>query len=560
MGYSDDFTVGMNWYQPSLVSTPVGVSVTLSTLQEGGYLNSHYNSTYAILPLIQSLWILPIGSSMLFTISWQSGITTYTTSAIDANTAVDMSVTIFQAVNQALPGTLSSSTQVIRTARGSSWFEYQVTFSMSSTLCCFTASTVSPSNANNVAMFTFQNYNNYPLFYDNRHPVGSRGSGRYTCYQSYLGYQPRSYWTGSANPGDPLPSIHSFILTQPPIHPLNPYNKHRYMCYPHNNSTNKFKIRPLICTSTFHRLPCILTSSTSFPCLYFSSFAPGMIANVFTMPYSIGYSVLTDAMNSLLPIANLINKAGAIITPTSYSVSSAVMDKGGNLDANFNAVLADSSSVNAWPMSGLTYYIIRKKHHLGSCERRMAAMTYLYNYYYSPTVAGIALRLGFATLPDYIRDIVVAKLIDTAYCTNGQLALGRYKTFPTPLISSASFQSTVSSYISVYNAIDSSATFSVSSLEDSQLVWSTFDANPATFGGAFTLLPSISEKRATYTDPRVSSFAFANVAVVPLYHLDAFTSSSNVPLRVTSQILAGIYTGDPPSFYSNTYPLGLYTQ
>ena len=273
------------------------------------------------------------------------------------------------------------------------------------------------------------------------------------------------------------------------------------------------------------------------------------------MPYSIGYSVLTDAMNSLLPIANLINKAGVIITPTSYSVSSAVMDKGGNLDANFNAVLADSSSVNAWPMSGLTYYIIRKKHHLGTCNRRTAAMSYLYNYYHSSTVAGIALRLGFATLPDYIRDIVVAKLIDTAYCTNGQLALGRYKTFPTPLISSASFQSTVQSYISVYNAIDASATFSVSSNEDSQQVWSKFDGNPASFGGAFTLLPSFQEKISTYTDPRVSSFAFANVAVVPLYHLDSFTAGSTVPLRVTPQILAGIYTGDPASSHLNIYPL-----
>ena len=203
MGYSDSVTVGLNWYQPTVASMPVGVSVTLSTLQEGGYLNSHYNSTYSTLPLIQSLWILPVGSSMLFTISWQSGVTTYTTSAIDANTATDLSTTIYQAMNIASPGTLSSLSQVVRTARGNSWIEYQITFTVPSSQYGFTASTTAPSSqyANNVVLFTFQNYNNYPLFYDSRHPVGSGGSGRYTCYQSYLGYQPRSYWTGTANPG-----------------------------------------------------------------------------------------------------------------------------------------------------------------------------------------------------------------------------------------------------------------------------------------------------------------------------------------------------------------------
>ena len=219
MGHSDGLVAGWNWYQPVLVSTPVGVSVTFSTLQEGGYLNSHYNSTYAVLPLIQSLWVLPIGSSMLFTISWQYGATTYTTSAIDANAALDLSTTIFQAINQALPGTLSSSTQVVRSVKGSSWVEYRITFPVPSTSCCFTASTTSSftSNVNNVVMFTYQNYNNYPLFYDNRHTVGSGGSGRYTCYQSYLGYQPRSYWTGTANPGNPSPLLTHIPLPKPSL-------------------------------------------------------------------------------------------------------------------------------------------------------------------------------------------------------------------------------------------------------------------------------------------------------------------------------------------------------
>ena len=117
-------------------------------------------------------------------------------------------------------------------------------------------------------------------------------------------------------------------------------------------------------------------------------------------------------------------------------------------------------------------------------------MTYLYNYYYSNTVHQIALRLGFAALPDYVRDTVVTKLINVAMCNNGQYALAAYKTFPTPILSSTAFILTLASYLSVYNAIDSQLAWSVQSYEDSSVVNAMFAANPATYGGAFTLMSS----------------------------------------------------------------------
>ena len=190
-------------------------------------------------------------------------------------------------------------------------------------------------------------------------------------------------------------------------------------------------------------------------------------------------------------------------------------------------------------------------------------MTYLYKYYYSTTVNQIAARLGYATLPGYIRDIVIQKLIDSAFCTNGQYALSAYRTFPTPLLSSSSFVGTLNSYLSVYTAIDSQLTWSVKSYEDSSMVWDTFDARPSLYGAAFTLMCSAQERYDKYIDPYVFSYAFANVAVVPLYHLDAFTSLSTSPLRITAQILVGIYTGtivywNDPLLVNANYPNGQY--
>ena len=100
------------------------------------------------------------------------------------------------------------------------------------------------------------------------------------------------------------------------------------------------------------------------------------------------------------------------------------------------------------------------------------------------------------------------------------------------------------------------------------MVWKSFDAQPSLYGGAFTLFCSAQERLDKYTDPLVFSYAFANVAVVPLYHLDAFTALSSAPLKITAQILVGIYTGtivywnDPPPTHTlistlpptNNYP------
>ena len=340
IGYSDNSTVGVNWYRPVVGTAPDGVAVGITVLQEGGFLNVHFNSTYTVTPIVQSLWVKPTalgGTPMSFQLSFRvgSGTSVYQTAPINANANADLTQLILDAVNALQVGAIAAKSSILRTDRGG-WDEYQITFAKS-TYTSFATSC--PTNPDNVVVFSLLDYNNYPLFYDSSRPLGSGGSGQYTCYLRHLNYVPWTYSTGRTN--------------------------------------------------------------------------PGIIADVFTLEYSIGYSVLTDAMNSYLKMADLINKAGVVIAPSSYSVASAIMDKGGNLNDRMEATLADSSSVNAWPIAGLTYFVIRKNHHIGSCDRRKAAMTYLYKYYYSTTVKQIALRLGYATLPDFIRDTVVTKLIDT---------------------------------------------------------------------------------------------------------------------------------------------------
>ena len=151
---------------------------------------------------------------MLFKISWIANGVSYATPNIDANSATDLTNVIYQGLVAAGGGAVSSSSVspasvIVRHDHGA-WDEYQITFSSSggigtTVVTVYTSfATVCPTYSDNVAMFALLDYNNYPLFYDSRHPIGSGGSGRYTCYMRGLGYKPWSYWTGKTNPGNPL--------------------------------------------------------------------------------------------------------------------------------------------------------------------------------------------------------------------------------------------------------------------------------------------------------------------------------------------------------------------
>jgi len=101
VGLADVRTMGRNWYKPVLVSAPpAGVMVGVSTLQEGGYLNSHYNSTYMVTPLTVSLWVQPTGASQPFYIQWKGGSTGNTGNSLDSNNSPDLSQVLYAALNK----------------------------------------------------------------------------------------------------------------------------------------------------------------------------------------------------------------------------------------------------------------------------------------------------------------------------------------------------------------------------------------------------------------------------------------------------------------------------
>ena len=173
VGYSDSRTVGRNWYKPSIVSLPMGIILTITTLQEGGFLNSHFNSTYYVTPQIQSIWISSLAPPFNYSISWKSS-TNDSNYVIKLNSLSNVSAAIFAIY----AGSVTSVKRLISSM--SPWIEYRLTFDQtaSSLFSSFTAVATLSSNDRFIYTNTFLDNQNYPLFYDFSHPRGYGGSGR----------------------------------------------------------------------------------------------------------------------------------------------------------------------------------------------------------------------------------------------------------------------------------------------------------------------------------------------------------------------------------------------
>ena len=176
IGYGDPFIAGKKWYKPAIVSLPVGVIVSISTLQEGGYFNSHYNSTYIITPQVQSIWIASSTSSFRFVVSLRNIMGTEYNITLSTPTSENEILASFNSV-------IANSVEKVRLVNSTSspWIEFRVIFTgiASSQLSAFTVHSELQRNSDAVYITTYLDFNNYPLFYDYKHPTGFGGSGRF---------------------------------------------------------------------------------------------------------------------------------------------------------------------------------------------------------------------------------------------------------------------------------------------------------------------------------------------------------------------------------------------
>jgi hypothetical protein len=171
-------------------------------------------------------------------------------------------------------------------------------------------------------------------------------------------------------------------------------------------------------------------------------------------------------------------------------------------------------------------------------------MDFIYNFYHSETVKNIAASYGYALLPNFLRDLVVEQIMSDVMCNDGvTYAFEKYFKTSLNIYTASTFESTLQTYLSAYENVDNSPTWNTSSASDSTLVWSTYDSAPDTAAAYFGMLASKALKVKYYTDTNVIVQPFAHVAIVPIYKLFSFAAATDTKLRLTFDILAGIFQG-----------------
>jgi len=135
----------------------------------------------------------------------------------------------------------------------------------------------------------------------------------------------------------------------------------------------------------------------------------GVAAAVQNTPNSIGYVELSYAIANKIAYAQMVNKAGNVVTANADSLASAMNDYADTFTDKLTNTIVDGPGANSWPIAGYTYIILHTTS-MTDCTKAQKLLKYLK---WALTDAGAAKRagdLGYSVLPDAVRTQVLAKL------------------------------------------------------------------------------------------------------------------------------------------------------
>ena len=121
-------------------------------------------------------------------------------------------------------------------------------------------------------------------------------------------------------------------------------------------------------------------------------------------PGAIGYVELIYARSNKLPVAQIRNKAGEFVTPTTESVTAAAAGFLKAMPADFRGSLTDADGAKSYPISGFTYLLAYSK----MPKAKQAVLSKFLGWALKDGQK-LAEPLGYAPLPKALLDKVTAK-------------------------------------------------------------------------------------------------------------------------------------------------------
>jgi len=143
----------------------------------------------------------------------------------------------------------------------------------------------------------------------------------------------------------------------------------------------------------------------------------GVSAAVINTPNSIGYVEISFAKSNGLAFADMINKAGQKVTAGADSIAADMSDFAKAFDDKLTATIVDGQSAGSWPITGYTYLILHTTS-MQDCTKASKLLEYINWTLTDASAADRASKLGYAVLPQAVREQVTAKLGEVT--CNGQ--------------------------------------------------------------------------------------------------------------------------------------------
>lgn len=132
---------------------------------------------------------------------------------------------------------------------------------------------------------------------------------------------------------------------------------------------------------------------------------PGVCNNVAKIRGSIGYTEYTYAVEAKLNCVQLENRAGTFIAPTAKSFAASAANADWKNAPGFLMMLTDQPGAESWPITGVTYILIRKDADAGT----QAALKDYFNWCFTEGASSAA-RLNYVPIPKNVVSLIREKL------------------------------------------------------------------------------------------------------------------------------------------------------
>lgn len=131
---------------------------------------------------------------------------------------------------------------------------------------------------------------------------------------------------------------------------------------------------------------------------------PGVCNNVARIRGAIGYTEYTYAVETRLPMAILKNRAGKFVAPTPDTFKASAANADWENAPAFHMVLTDQPGDNSWPITGLTYILVRRN--LSDAAKATAMFRY-FDWCYTAGATSAA-KLNYVPLTGPVLDKIRA--------------------------------------------------------------------------------------------------------------------------------------------------------